>query len=52
MFTADHRVNELQSYIKKHNPNKLNKDMATDIMATQLTSGSQEYIDWIKKQTE
>lgn len=52
MLTADARVQELVSYIKNHNPNHLNKDMATDIMVNQLTSGSQDYIDWVKKQTE
>jgi hypothetical protein len=51
MFTADNRVPELLSYIKKNNPN-MNQDMAPDVMSTQLNSGSQEYIDWIKQQTK
>lgn len=51
MFTADVRVNELLAFIKTHNPNHLDKDLAADILTSQLTAGSQEYIDWIKKQT-
>lgn len=50
MYTADNRVPELISYVKRNNPN-MNQDMAADVMSTQLNSGSQEYIDWIKKQT-
>lgn len=52
MFTADNRVPELQQFIKKNNPNHIHKGMAPDIKVSQLTSGSQEYINWIKQQTE
>lgn len=52
MITADTRVHELINYIKNNNPNKNNKEVALDLMTAQITSGSQEYIDWIINQTK
>ena len=52
MFTASYRVPELVKYVKEHNPNEHTTDVAPDIVATELTAGSSEYIDWVKKQVK
>ena len=52
MFTASYKVPELTKFVKEHNPNELNTDVAIDLVATELTAGSSEYIDWVKKQVK
>lgn len=52
MMTSNRRVKELLKFIKDNNTNLINKDMAPNVHAVQIVSGSEEYIDWVKKQTE
>jgi len=49
MFTASYRVPELAKYVKEHNPNENNAEAAIDLVATELTAGSEEYMEWVKK---
>ena len=39
MFTSDSRAPELIDYVKTHNPNKRNLDMAVDLKSTKLNGG-------------
>jgi uncharacterized protein involved in tolerance to divalent cations len=48
--TTDAKVPRLMRYVSKENPNDRNPDMAPDLIATKLTSGSEEYIKWVKSQ--
>ena len=38
-------------YLKKHNPND-NEYLPTDLVATELNSGSEEYFDWVRQQVK
>ena len=48
--TTDAKVPRLMRFIKKENPNERNPEQAPDIFATKLSSGSEEYIKWVKTQ--
>jgi uncharacterized protein involved in tolerance to divalent cations len=48
--TTDAKVPRLMRYIAKENPNERNPDMAPDILTTKMSSGSNEYIKWVKSQ--
>ena len=52
MFTASYKVPELNKFVKEHNPNEHSTDMPVDLSATELTAGSTEYIEWVKKQVK
>lgn len=52
MMTSNRRVKELLKFISENNTNQVNKDMAPNVHAVQIVSGSEEYIEWVKKQTE
>jgi uncharacterized protein involved in tolerance to divalent cations len=48
--TTDAKVPRLMRFISKENPNERNPDQAPDILASKLSSGSDEYIKWVKTQ--
>ena len=50
MITSDNRIPHLIRFIKKNNPNTHNKDAEPDIVASQFSSGSKEYIKWVIEQ--
>lgn len=52
LVTTDNRVPHLIRFIKANNPNDHNKDIEADIVATQLNSGSKEYLKWVKEQVK
>ena len=49
-ITSDDKVASLVRFIENNNPNDKNSEIAPDIIATQLNSGSTEYIQWVKDQ--
>ena len=49
-ITTDDKVSSLVRFIENNNPNDKNSEVAPDIIATQLNSGSTEYIQWVKDQ--
>mmetsp|Transcript_11578 Transcript_11578/g.17507 ORF Transcript_11578/g.17507 Transcript_11578/m.17507 type:complete len:90 (+) Transcript_11578:2069-2338(+) len=51
LVTPDEKVPALIRFLVQNNPNEYNKDIAPDIVASQLNSGSKEYTQWIKDQT-
>ena len=48
--TADSKVPRLIRFIKENNPNEKQGDMAPDILSSKLSTGSDEYIKWVKAQ--
>ena len=51
MITTDNKLPALLRYIKKNNPND-DEYLPSDLITTQLNSGSPDYIAWVKKQVE
>ena len=49
-ITTDDKVSSLIRFIENNNPNDKNSEVAPDIIATQLNSGSTEYVQWVKDQ--
>ena len=49
LVTMDERLPQLMHAIQKLHPVK-GRDMGNDVIATALTSGSTEYIAWVKEQ--
>lgn len=49
-ITTDDKVQQLVRFIEKNNPNDKNSEIPSDLIATQLNSGSTEYIQWVKDQ--
>lgn len=43
-ITTDDKVQQLVRFIEKNNPNDKNSEIPSDLIATQLNSGSTEYI--------
>ena len=49
LVTLDERLPELLNTIERLHPVK-GRDMGNDVIATALTGGSEEYIEWVKDQ--
>ena len=48
LVTLDERLPELLNAIEKLHPVK-GRNLGNDVIATAMTSGSDEYIDWVKE---
>lgn len=46
--TTDYKVPQLMKYIEENNPNE--QSTQVPLLATQLTGGSKEYLEWVKSQ--
>lgn len=51
MVTSDEKVAELIEKISSFT-NKFNNDVPSDLLVTSIATGSKEYIEWVKNQTE
>lgn len=49
-ITTDEKVSDLVRFIENNNPNDKNTEIPSDLMATNLNSGSTEYVQWVKDQ--
>jgi len=49
LVTVDEKVPSLIRFILQNNPNEHHGEPAPDIVATQLSNSSKEYIDWIRQ---
>jgi uncharacterized protein involved in tolerance to divalent cations len=49
-ITTDDKVPDLVRFIENNNPNDKNTEIPSDLMATNLNSGSTEYVQWVKDQ--
>ena len=46
--TADYKVPLLLKFVEENNPNDAKQEVP--LLATQLSGGSKDYIEWVKKQ--
>ena len=51
VITSNARVPAVIRFIQKNNPNDHNRDMAQDIVASALATGSKDYVAWVQAQT-
>ena len=51
MVTTTEKVPALVKYLKKQNPND-DEYLPTDLSATELNSGSEEYFEWVRQQVK